>query len=321
MTTFLIIGGAGFIGSHLARALLGRGNRVHALVRESTDCARLNDIIGKIDLHRGDLDDLPSLRRVFAEARPDVVFHLASAKKQKTGTAMFENARRALRDVDGLLNVLAAAEQATRPPALLIRAGTLAEYGSGTHPYVEQQREKPVSAHAVGMITSTHMSEVLQPKLSFPVITARLAIVYGPDQCRQQLVQQLVENCTTGGITRVKYPDEERDFIHVDDVTNALILLSEKPPVSNRTINVATGHATTLREVAEIVKQHANSPDGSVAYGSGTSPNGVRQGIGSPDLMLELYGWRAEIPLEEGLGELVQRHLAVDEVTNHGALA
>lgn len=290
------------------------------MVRESTDCQRLNDIKGEIVIHVGDLEDLTSLHQVFAAARPDVVFHLASETRKTKTTAMFESARRALKDVDGLLNVLTAAEHATRPPALFIRAGTLAEYGRGTHPYVEHQREKPVSAHAVGMIAATHMSDVLQTELSFPIITARLAIVYGPGQSRQFLVPQLVESCLTGEMTRVRYPDEERDLIHIDDVTHALALLSEKPPVSNRTINVATGHATTMRDVAEIVKQHAKSPDTTIAFGSGTSPNGVRNGSGSPDLMQKLYGWRAQVSLDEGLRNLVHNRLTVDYRPNGGAL-
>lgn len=312
MKTYLIVGGAGFIGSHLARALVRKGKQVHVLVRKSTDCHRLYDIEDEIVIHHADVDDLSTLHDVFATARPDVVFHLASSTKKSTNTAMFENARRALSDVDGLLNVLAAAEHATRPPALFIRAGTLAEYGRGSHPYVEHQREKPVTAHAVGMIAATHLSDVLQAETSFPIITARLAIVYGPDQSRQFLVPQLVENCLTGETTRVRYPDEERDLIHIDDVTQALALLSEKPPVSNRTINVATGHATTMRDVAEIVKRHAKSADETIAFGAGTSPNGVRVGSGSPDLMQELYGWRAKVSLDEGLRQLVHKRLMVD---------
>ncbi|MEM9106266.1 MAG: NAD(P)-dependent oxidoreductase [Pseudomonadota bacterium] len=320
MKRYLIVGGAGFIGSHLARTLVRLGKQVHVMVRETTDRDRLSDVEGEVTIHLGDVEDLGSLHQVYAAARPDVVFHLACATKKTRKIAMFDSARRALKDVDGLLNVLAAAEHATRPPALFIRAGTLAEYGRGTHPYVEHQRERPVSAHAVGMITATHLSDVLQTELSFPIITARLAIVYGPGQSRRFLVPQLVENCLIGQTTRVRYPDEGRDLIHVNDVTQALALLSEKPPVSNRTINIATGSATTMRDVAEIVKRHAKSPKETVAFGSGTSPNGVRDGSGSPDLMQELYGWRAQVSLDEGLRELVHSQLAVDHRPNGGVL-
>jgi nucleoside-diphosphate-sugar epimerase len=320
MTTYLIFGGAGFVGSHLARLLVRQGKEVHIVVRETTSQHRLANIEGKFGLHCEDLEDVDALDRIFKDVRPEIVVHLASATRPVGNGEMFEDARCALNDVSNLLNVLSVAENATRPPALLVRAGTLAEYGRGPHPYREDQREEPITSYAAGMIAATHLGDVLQRELSFPIINTRLALVYGPGQSTQFLVPQLVENCLSGKTTRVRYPDERRDLIYIDDVTSALALLTDKPPVSHRTINIATGQAPTMREVAELVMQYTDAAESTVEFGSGTSPNGVSNLVGSPELMRELYGWQAQIGIREGVLRLI-RLTNAEAFDRNGAVA
>lgn len=321
MTVYLIVGGAGFIGSHLADRLVKRGDEVHVVVRNSTNLERLSRLDGKLGVHRAELENTGTLQSIFTEVRPEVVVHLAAATRSVGHGAMFEDARCALSDVSGLLNVLAAAENSTRPPALLVRAGTLAEYGSGSHPYTESQRERPVNSYAAGMISATHLCDALQRELSFPIINARLALVYGEAQSTRFLIPQLIENCINGGSTRVRYPDERRDLIHIDDVTHALALLTDRPTVNHSTINIATGQAPTMREVAELVIRYTGAPDSSVIFGSGISPNGVHHLVGSPALMQELYGWTAQFDISEGLQRLIESASPVKKPNQKAAIA
>ncbi len=320
MTTYLIVGGAGFIGSHLTRLLVRQGKEVHVVVRNTTNRDRLSPVEGEVGVHVANLDDVNSLQGIFSEVRPEVVVHLATTTRPLTNVPMFEDARCALQDVAGFLNVLAAAEHSTRPPALFIRAGSLAEYGHGPHPFRENQREEPVTSYGAGMTSATHFSDVLQPELSFPLINARLALVYGPGQSKRFLLPLLVENCLQGETTRVKYPDERRDLIHIDDVTSALTLLTNKPPVSHRTINIATGQAPTMREVAELVLEYTKASESTVRFGSGTSPHGVADLVGSTELMKELYGWSAQIGIREGILRLI-RSTGTEVQTRDGAIA
>lgn len=306
MTTYLIVGGAGFVGSHLARFLVRQGKEVHIVVSETTSRYRVSNIESELGIHFATLHDLDELHRIFNTVRPEVVFHLPAATVLAGKGEMFEDARCALDDITRLLNVLCAAESTIRPPALLIRVGTLAEYGTGSHPFREIQREQPVSPHAAGMVLATHMSDVVQRDLSFPIINVRLALAYGPGQSTKCLVPQLVENCIRGETTRVWYPEERRDLIHIDDVTSALAILTNKPPISHRTINIATGHAPTMREVAELVLEYTGAEKSTVDFGSGTSPDGIANSIGSTELMEKLYSWNAQIGIREGMLRLVR---------------
>lgn len=307
MTRILLTGGAGFIGSHLARRLVDREDEVHLVTRETTDITRLEDISSQTAIHVAELDDGSALKRIFREARPEAVVHLAATTRpRKNGTVLYD-AQCALSDVFALLNVLGAAESATSPPALFMRAGTLAEYGDGPYPYREDQREQPVTTYGAGMVAATHLCDVLQKELSFPVISARLALVYGSGQSNSFLIPQLLDACLNGGTMHVRYPEERRDLIHVDDVTSALVRLIDEPPVNNRTINIATGKAPTMREVANLVMKLTGAPDDCITFGSGTGAHGVSSLVGSPELMQSLYGWGAQIGLEDGLRGLVEK--------------
>jgi nucleoside-diphosphate-sugar epimerase len=307
MTRVLMTGGAGFIGSHLSRRLVDRDDEVHVIVRESTDISRLKDIRSRISIHVAELDDGAALKQIFQETRPEIVMHLAAMTRPRISGTVLNDTQCALTDISALLNVLDAAEAATSPPALFMRTGTLAEYGDGPYPYRESQREQPVTTYAAGMVAATHLCDVLQKELSFPVINARLALVYGAHQSNKFLVPQLLEACLNGGTAHVRYPEERRDLIHVDDVTSALLRLADKPPVNNRTINVATGTAPTMREVADLILRLTGAPENCVTFGAGTGAHGIGNFLGSPELMQSLYGWSAGIKLEDGLRNLIDQ--------------
>ena len=89
MTRVLIIGGAGFIGSHLARHCIARGAEVHIVARPETELWRLEGILAKLTLHRLDLHDRSTLDRCFAKARPDEVYYLGYPAPLATSTRLF----------------------------------------------------------------------------------------------------------------------------------------------------------------------------------------------------------------------------------------
>lgn len=129
MKSVLIVGCAGFVGSHLARHYLDKGDRVHLLVRPSTSLHRLGDIAGKVQLHKLDLADRKALQLCFAQARPQTVFHLAASTRRKQEPGLGDAFGSVNEDLLGLLSVLAAAAQAQPAPSCFIRTCSLAAYG------------------------------------------------------------------------------------------------------------------------------------------------------------------------------------------------
>lgn len=306
MTKVLITGGAGFIGSHLARRCVERGDTVTVVARESTDPWRLKEILPKIGLVRLDLRNHASLARLLSETAPETIFHLATETRRPARPGLEDVLNAIDLDLTGLAGLLAAAATTARPPEVLVRGGTLAEYGSVPAPYREDQRETPLSTYGAVMASCTTFQQALQSRLPFAAVTARLALTYGPAQSSAFLVPQLIENCLAGRPTEIARPDDRRDLIHVDDVVDALTALASKPEaVRGRVINVATGTAPRMREMAQLVATATGADPALLRLGSGTAEGGTPDLRGDPGLAAELLGWQPSIELAEGIGRTV----------------
>ena len=267
----LVTGAAGFIGSHLVRRLVALGAKVDVLVRQSSSLDRLADCRSKVRLHYADLRDEAATREALASAKPEFVFHFASPSRG-ANSADLEPTRKSIEDIlKPLIGLVDAATALQTPPRAFFRSGTIAEYGTVALPYRERQRENPITAYGAAMLAGTHYLEMLQRNLPFRAITARLALTYGSGQSDEFLIPQLVDACLEGRRIEIKRPDDRRDLIHVDDVVSAFLAFAETRNVRSHVINVATGSAPSMREVAAeviaatkcdpgLVEQHRSPP-------------------------------------------------------------
>ena len=310
MTRVLIIGGAGFIGSHLARHCIARGDDVHIAARPQADLWRIAAIHTRLTLHSLDLHDRGALDRCFAEARPDEVYHLASQVRWQPAPDFSDALQSVSTDVLNLIAVLAAASAANPPPRIMIRAGSLAEYGNGPVPYIESQRENPLNSYAAALTACTHYSQMLQSRLPFATLTARMALTYGPTQNEDFLIPTLIRNCLTGKRTRILRPDDRRDLIYVTDVTEALCRLARSNLPGGTIVNIATGIAPPMRDVAGLVARVVGADPAliDIIDTSGTvgeAHNAYTNICGSPALARKLLDWEASITLIEGLQRIL----------------
>lgn len=188
----LIIGGAGFIGSHLAQHCITRGDEVQIIVRPQTDLWRLGKFPLRPNVHTLNLGDRAALERCFREVRADEIYHLAFQTRRQQ-TSNFSDVEQSINvDILNLVNILAAAAATKHSPRAFVRAGSLAEYGNGPAPYTEDQRENPLNAYSAALTAATHYTQMLQPRLPFSTYTARLALAYGPYQDQSFLIPTLI---------------------------------------------------------------------------------------------------------------------------------
>ncbi len=296
MTIVLIVGGAGFIGSHLVDRCLEEDHTVHVITKPTTDLYRLEGYIDLIHVHQLDINNHGALERLLGEIKPELIYHLAIATRRETAPHLGDAFASVKEDLLGLLSVLAAAE-ANGPPRMFIRTGSLADYGRTPVPHVESAREVPQSVYAAGLVAAVHYVEALQARLPFPVITARLSLVYGPDQSDEFFIPSMIKQCLSGRASIVHNPDARRDLIYVDDVVDALRSIAASNLPGGTIVNIASGEAPTMAEVAHCILNATDADPKLVSCKRQDRTHDVDL-VPSPLLAKELLGWSAKTESE-----------------------
>lgn len=290
----LVTGGTGFVGRRLVRRLLRGGETVHTLARSSRSIAGATH-------HAADLGDADRVSAILREVEPHVVVHLAARTRPAAGAAPAREMHAALEDARNATLIADLASRCDRPPSLLLRAGSVAEYGSanGRRALNERDAERPRTPYGVGQLAATRALAALA--LPFPVVNARLGLVYGPGQDEGFLVPRLVAACLAGRPTHVRSPESRRDLVHVDDVVRALVAIVDRAPRDLPVVNVTCGRSPTMREVAGLVIDATGCDPDLVTFGK-PAPDAH---LCDPGLARRRLGWRAATTIERGIADMV----------------
>ena len=299
----IITGGGGFIGANLAGRLAAEGASVLALLRPSGDASRLEGLGPHVRWTRLDLADTDALRAVVLKAQADVAFHLA-VRTRRDGLDEASDAIDTLRtDLAALFSVIEALK--ARPPRMMIRTGSLAEYGDGTAPAREDQRERPLDPYAAALVAAAAFTGALAPSLPYPLVTARLALVYGPGQSEAFLMSRILSALLEDRPVHIRHPAARRDLLHVDDAVEALVRLIRIPQPPGALLNFGSNAAPTMREAALTAVAATGARAGLVTYGPPGSAGSPACLLCDSSLAAERLGWRARHALPEGLRRTV----------------
>jgi len=300
----LVTGANGFVGSHLVARLAADGHEVTAAVRPSADLRRLAPLGTAVSIVRLELDDGPALAGAFARARPEAVYHLACRTRPGGQDAIAEARRFLSEDVTNLMRVVSAAAEAQEPPFLLVRTGTLAEYGSAPPPHTEETLPRPSTPYGAGALAGSVMLGSLTGKTPFRLLNLRLGLTYGPGQDESFLIPRIIRRLAEREPVTVARPAARRDLIHVDDVTAALLAALRTPVPTGTVLNICSGEAPTMKQVARILSRLTGAPGTLLSYGPANA--GADDVLScDPQAAQSLLSWRAKVPLEEGLARLV----------------
>ena len=297
----LLIGGAGFIGSHLARELLARGEDVVVLDDDRTYLPgaepaaaearawRRRTLLAGARLRCGDLRDL---RCELDAAAPDVIVHLANLPLP----AVAQRDRAAAREsiVGGTDDVLSAVAAAA-PAARVLYVSSSMVYGDFTaEPQPEHGPLRPVESY--GELKLAAEERVRASGLDWTIV--RPSAVYGPGDANGRVLQRLVEAARSGAPFELNDGDARLDFTWVGDLAEGLALAALSPAASRRTFNVTGGRARTLREAIAIVAALGHEVEVRLAA---TATRRPRRGTLDITSAREQLAYEPRWPLERGL--------------------
>ena len=295
----LVTGGAGFIGSNLVRALLGRGDDVRVLDNFSTG-AREN--LAGLDVHVVE-GELRSYERVHNAVRGvDVVFHLGalgsvprSVQDPLTSSAV---------NIEGTLNVLLAArDEGVRR---VVYASSSSIYGtSRARPTREDSLPDPLSPYGVAKLAAERycvsFSRLYE---SFETVVLRYFQVFGPRQnpfSQYAAVIPLFVTAIGAGRPVTIHGDGEqsRDFTYVANVVDATIRAADASGASGRIFNVAAGSPATVNAVADAIGRILGRPV-ERTYAPPRAGD-IRDSWADVSAAREVLGYEPTVDLEEGL--------------------
>jgi UDP-glucose 4-epimerase len=304
----LITGGAGFVGSHLARTLLRQVQDVHVLDNLSTGTTA--NLPPGVTFHRADLRSDDDLRDVFRAASFGGVVHCAA--QTSVARSMADPQLDYDVNVEGTRRLVGLAREHGVGRFVFISSGG-AIYGEAVEPATEESPAAPLSHYGRNKLAAEAI--VTAAGLSYAVL--RPANIYGPGQ-RSDLEGGVIAVFTErvlAGQAMTVYGDglQSRDFVHVADVVRAVqtALASQE----NVTWNVASGVSTTVLQLVSLLREVSESPV-DVTFAE-ARPGDVRHSLLSA-ARLAATGWGPPRDLRDGLRQLVELHR--DGVAN-GSLA
>lgn len=244
----LITGGAGFIGSRVARFLTERGADVYVVDDQSVGTP--DRVPNDASFEQADVRT-DEFREVLEATTPDALVHLAAVHYvpycvENPDVAFDVN-------VSGTWNVLRAARNVDSLDKL-VYASSAAVYPPHDGPLSETREPAPIDVYGETKVVGEELAELFARQTGVSTVSARLFNVYGPNETNPHLVPAILEQLADGSReVELGNLTPKRDFVHVDDVSRAILALLGEFDQPYRAYNVGTGTSYSVREVVECV--------------------------------------------------------------------
>jgi UDP-glucose 4-epimerase len=305
MRTALVTGGAGFIGSHIAEALVRRGDRVRVLDNLSTGfLANLDSIRDRIEFIEGDIVDAPVVAR--AVEGVDCVFHQAALASVPRSMERPLDTNAAC--VTGTVTLLDAARRAG--VRRVVYASSSSIYGDQpASSKREDDLPAPISPYGAAKLAAEYYCRAFAASFPLETVAVRYFNVFGPRQdpgSPYSAVIPLFITAILSGRQPMIYGDglQSRDFTFVANVAAGNLLAADAPGVSGRVFNVAMGRTTNLLELlaalngllgTQVKPQHAPPRVGD-----------VRESMADIAMARRDLGYEPQVSFEEGLARSIE---------------
>jgi nucleoside-diphosphate-sugar epimerase len=301
MATYLVTGGAGFIGSSLAERLLANGERVRILDDFSSGRrSNVESLRGRVEIVEGTIVDPATVSRCMEGV--EVVFHEAAIPS--VARSVDDPGRSILANVQGTTVVLDCARRG-RVKRLVFAASSSAYGDTPVLPKVETMEPRPLSPYAVSKATGEQLLRVFASLYPIETVSLRYFNVFGPRQDPSSHYAAVIPKFVTAALRKEPATifgdgEQTRDFCFIDNVVNANLLAASTPKkLAGQVVNIACGDRTSLNELWRMVGK-LTGYSAAPRY-EPTRPGDVRDSLADIGAAQSLLGYEPKVRLEEGL--------------------
>ena len=290
-----VTGGTGFLGRHLVKALRALGSDPLLLGRPLSQSEPTSEPRVVVDL-----TDLEGLTEVFVRERPRIIFHLAGTRGIR-----YENAWDTCLSVNvtGTVRLLEAAHRAQVERIVLI--GSADEYGNRPGPLRETMTVAPVSPYATSKAAATAFAQAMFKRDGCPAVVLRTFTVFGPGQPITMFVREAIDCALREMPFSMTEGTQKRDLIYIDDAIDAFLAAATAPGIDGRLINVGSGQAHALRDVAQIIWRLTGTKAPLLIGARPASLTEIHDTWADIGRARKLLGWEPRVSLEAGLEAMI----------------
>jgi nucleoside-diphosphate-sugar epimerase len=304
MAHWLVTGAAGFIGSHLAQALLARGEQLRVVDNLSTGHQRNLDLLDGADRVIGDVADPDIARR--AVDGVDFVLHQAAIPSVPRSVADPLTSHKANLDATVALAVAARDAGVRR----LVYAGSSSAYGdTPVLPKREDMPTDPLSPYALQKLVGEQYLQMFTKLYGLDTVTIRYFNVFGPRQDPSSpysgVIALFVSRMLRGEPAMIVGDGEQtRDFTYVDNVVHGVLKAATTTGAAGRVINVATGQRISINQLAAALQRLIGVDQAPVHIPA--RQGDVRDSLADISLARQLLDYEPIVPFDEGLRRTVE---------------
>ena len=293
----LVTGGTGFMGRHLVRALVQRGDEVAVAGRRRRPELPPGALPEGVAYQPTDLAEPGAADALVRDLLPERIFHLASAV-----------------DVARSLDLLADQVRVTQMAAVhvaraclvhrigrLVHVGTCEEYGNGPAPFRETQDPCPVSPYSAAKVAATAFVRMLCTSFGLRAVVVRPFLTYGPGQESNLLIPSLIRSALAGRDFPMTAGEQTREFNYVEDIVDGIVRAADAPGVEGLVVNLGCAEPRRIRDVAQLVLALMGNPVRAALGQLPYRPGETWEFYCDNRRARELLGWSPRVTLEDGL--------------------
>jgi UDP-glucose 4-epimerase len=310
MRTFLVTGGAGFIGSHISEALVARGDRVRVLDNLSTGrLSNMDAFRNRIEFLHGDVLDAAAVAGAVRDV--DCIFHGAALASVPLSVERPLDVHAAA--ATGTLTLLEAARRAG--VRRVVYAASSAAYGNQpASRKCESDPVAPLSPYAAAKLAGELYCQAFTATYGLETVALRYFNVYGPRQdpaSPYSAVIPLFITAMLAGRPPVVYGDgrQSRDFSYVGNAVAANLLAADAPAVAGRVLNVANGKSIDLLTLIDVLNRLLGTR--LAPEHRPPRPGDVRESMADITLARTLLGYEPKVDFEQGLRQSIDYYRSI----------